>query len=92
MLRHPPSLWNLPPGDESAKPHLDKRGNAVIIINRNGAATSGWPSFVGFLKEIRNRHLPGWRFLPFIQIITVYPKICSVIVIGIASPPFGWCG
>ena len=35
----------------------------------------------------RNRHRPGWRFLPFIRIVTVYPKICNVMVIGILSPP-----
>ena len=41
---------------------------------------------------IRNRHFAEWRFLPFIRIVTVYPRICNVMVIGIASPPFGWCG
>ena len=39
---------------------------------------------------IRNRHFAEWRFLPFIRIVTVYPRICNVMVIGIASPPFGW--
>ncbi len=44
----------------------------------------------------RNRHRPGWRFLPFIRILTVTPKIWNVIEIGkthhllsedIAKPP-----
>ena len=38
--------------------------------------------------QMRNRHRPGWRFLPFIRIVTVYPRICSVIVTGICLTPF----
>ena len=36
----------------------------------------------------RNRHRPGWRFLPFILIVTVYPKICNVSVIGMCLTSF----
>ena len=46
---------------------------------------------VTVLMDIRNRHLAEWRFLPLILIVTVYPKICNVIVIGIASPPLRGC-
>ena len=37
----------------------------------------------------RNRHLPGWRFLRFITIVTVYDPICNVIRIGLTSLPGG---
>ena len=36
-------------------------------------------------QRSENRHRPGWRFSPLIRIVTVYPKICSVIVIGIST-------
>ena len=36
-------------------------------------------------KFLENRHRPGWRFSPLIRIVTVYPKICSMIVIGIST-------
>ena len=39
------------------------------------------------IKE--NRHLAEWRFSPFILIVTTYPRIWNVKVIGIGSPPFG---
>ena len=34
-----------------------------------------------------NRHLPEWRFLPFMRIVTVSPKIWNVSVIGISTSP-----
>ena len=40
---------------------------------------------------IRNRHLAEWRFLLFTVIVIVYPKLWNVNVIGIETPPFGWC-
>ena len=36
-------------------------------------------------QRSENRHLAEWRFSPLIRIVTVYPKICSVIVIGIST-------
>ena len=43
--------------------------------------------------QFRNRHLvEEWRFLLFTVSVIVYPKIWNVKVIGIATPPFGWCG
>ena len=38
-----------------------------------------------FLKPVLWAATPGWRFSPLIRIVTVYPKICSVIVIGIST-------
>ena len=37
-----------------------------------------------FSKPVLWAATPGWRFSPLIRIVTVYPKICSVIVIGIS--------
>ena len=36
-------------------------------------------------QRSENRHLAEWRFSPLIRIVTVYPTICSVIVIGIST-------
>ena len=38
-----------------------------------------------FSKPVLWAATPGWRFSPLIRIVTVYPKICSVIVIGIST-------
>ncbi len=38
-----------------------------------------------------NRHLAEWRLSRFTFIVTVHPKICNVKVIGMNSPPLGWC-
>lgn len=49
---------------------------------------------LGFANtRLRNRHLPGWRFHRFrlMRIVTVQPRICNVMVIGIYSPPFREC-
>ncbi len=40
---------------------------------------------------MRNRHRAGWRFLRVIRIDTVNPNKWRVNVIGIHTPPFGWC-
>ena len=42
-------------------------------------------------QRSENRHLAEWRFSPLIRIVTVYPKICSVIVIGISTTPSRRC-
>ena len=54
-------------------------------------AISGWPRCMKVKRAYnsRNRHLPEWRFLPFMRIVTVSPKIWNVSVIGIRTPPFG---
>ena len=38
-----------------------------------------------FSKPVLWAATPEWRFSPLIRIVTVYPKICSVIVIGIST-------
>ena len=38
-----------------------------------------------FSKPVLWAATPGWRFSPLIRIVTVYPKICSVSVIGIST-------
>ena len=44
------------------------------------------------LQNLENRHLAEWRFSLFTLIVTVYPKIWNVNVIGIKSPPLRrWC-
>ena len=52
------------------------------ILQSKGAAASGLapPNLI----SVRNRHRAGWRFLLLILIVTVIPKICNVIVIGMA--------
>jgi len=40
----------------------------------------------------RNRHRSGWRFPLVSLIVTLIPQIWKVTVIGMTSPPFGWCG
>ena len=40
---------------------------------------------------MRNRHLAEWRFSLFIRIVTTYPRICNVIVIGISTTSLGGC-
>ncbi len=35
---------------------------------------------------MQNRHLAEWRFCFLTLIVTVYPRICIVSVIGIVSP------
>ena len=52
-------------------------------------AISGWPRCMKVKRAYnsRNRHLPEWRFLPFMRIVTVSPKIWNVSVIGISTSP-----
>ena len=54
-------------------------------------AISGWPRCMQVKRayDSRNRHFAEWRFLPFMRIVTVSPKIWKVNVIGIGTPPFG---
>ena len=49
------------------------------------------PMKVYTLFKHRDRHLAEWRSLLFTVIVIVYPKIWNVNVIGIETPPFGWC-
>ena len=72
---------------------VDKRGRIGIMKITEGPLTaiSGWPRCMKVKRAYnsRNRHLPEWRFLPFMRIVTVSPKIWNVSVIGIGTPPFG---
>ena len=47
---------------------------------------------MSYFLMIENRHLAEWRFSLFTLMVITNPRICKVKVIGIASPPFGWCG
>ena len=38
-----------------------------------------------------NRHRAGWRLSFFTLMVTVQPNTWNVKVIGIFTPPFGWC-
>ena len=66
---------------------LDFRPECAIITTRTPrqAASRNYMK-ISILQ--RNRHLPEWRFLPLIRIVTVNPKIWNVTVIGISIPPF----
>ena len=59
---------------------------AIIAIEK-GVAKSG-SAQMRLLVYTRNRHLAEWRFLLFIRIVNVYPKIWNVTVIGIEHTPF----
>ncbi len=65
---------------------LDKWGQRGIIDAEGHCRLRYSPRWLKFRN--RNRHRPGWRFLPFILIVTVYPKICNVSVIGMCLTSF----
>ena len=71
---------------------LTERGAIPYNKGREYTATCGLGPNRYFV-ELRNRHLPGWRFHRFrlMRIVTVQPRICNVMVIGIISPPFREC-
>ena len=70
---------------------LDKPAGCGYNKDRKGHCAKRSAQFSSFLTK-RSRHWAEWRLLPFIRIVTVYPRIWNVTVIGIASPPFGSCG
>ena len=70
---------------------LDNNPSVAYNRNRKGAATSGLP-FARSGYQFRNRHLPEWRFLLFTLIVIVQFRTWNVNVIGMTSPPSGWCG
>ena len=71
---------------------LTERGAIPYNKSREYTATCGLGPNRYFV-ELRNRHLPGWRFHRFrlMRIVTVQPRICNVMVIGIYSPPLREC-
>ena len=74
----------------SAKPFsVDKPGGWRYTKSVKGRRDKRSAYVTAFSSERRNRHLAEWRFLPFIRTVTVYPRIWNVMIIGIASPPFG---
>ena len=71
---------------------LTERGAIPYNKGREYTATCGLGSSV-YMLQTRNRHLAEWRFHRFrlMRIVTVQPRICNVMVIGIISPPFREC-
>ena len=52
---------------------------------------AGCPRFKSTFYKLDRHFFTKWRSR-FILTVTVNPKICNVMMIGIVSPPFGWCG
>ena len=79
--------------DKKSPPcRLTERGAIPYNKSREYTATCGLGSSV-YMLQTRNRHLAEWRFHRFrvMRIVTVQPRICNVMVIGIYSPPFREC-
>ena len=52
---------------------------------------AGCPRFKSTFYKLDRHFFTKWRSR-FILTVTVNPKICNVMMIGIVSLPFGWCG
>ena len=83
--KNPRHTKNRPPRWDGA---LDIFQRFAIIELPRAPRQAVWPLVSrGNLVKLRNRHLPEWRFLPFMRIVTVSPKIWNVSVIGISTSP-----
>ena len=87
-----PSAPFLPETKKSPPCRLTERGAIPYNKGREYTATCGLgPVLKYFYQETVTG--PWWRFHRFrlMRIVTVQPRICNVMVIGIYSPPFREC-